>query len=498
MSSETTTRNTTTEEEETLTIRMGTTDRFTITVSNFNATILQVKQKIALKEAAGYPESDRQRLIFKGRILNDDTRTLSDYGVTNESTTLHLVKGRASHSSGGNAAATTTPTTNPIPNPAPMNNTPMPNLNSLGSINEMQQQLMQNPQMVQNMMSNPMVQSLMSNPDFMRNMMEQNPEMRRVMDDNPQLRHLLQDPDMMRRSLEMMRDPSALQNMMRNQDLAMSQIENLPGGFSALRRMYEDIQEPMMDAMAGSSNTTSNQTPFQPSNNAGVGGAMPNPWSSSPNSNATPPPANPSNTPSTFNAPNPWTNPASNNANPVNPGMSNPNMMQMLNNPYIQQMMDQLLQDPNMLQAITQSNPYLQQMSQNNPAAAAMLQNPEVMRATMSQFQQNPNMLQNPMFQQQQQQQQQSPPNPNLDFSSLLTQFQNTSVTPPAPPPNDEQRYQFPLQSLQDMGFDNRDQNLRILRATNGNVNRAVERLLEEGPAAAPAAEESSSTDATN
>merc|ERR1740121_2858974 len=114
------------------------------------------------------------------------------------------------------------------------------------------------------------------------------------------------------------------------------------------------------------------------------------------------------------------------------------------------------------------------------------------------QFQRNPNLLQNPMYPQQQQQ---SPPtqtqNPNLDFSSLLTQFQNTSVTPPVPPPNDEQRYQFPLQSLEDMGFDNRDQNLRILRATNGNVNRAVERLLEEGPAAAPATEESS-TDATN
>merc|ERR1712157_551170 len=90
----------------------------------------------------------------------------------------------------------------------------------------------------------------------------------------------------MGRSLEMMRDPSALQNMMRNQDLAMSQIENLPGGFNALRRMYEDIQEPMMDAMAGSSGTTSSSstpTTTQPSSSssAGVGGAMPNPWSSS-------------------------------------------------------------------------------------------------------------------------------------------------------------------------------------------------------------------------
>ena len=48
--------------------------------------------------------------------------------------------------------------------------------------------------------------------------------------------------------MEMMRNPQAMQEAMRSQDLAMSQIENLPGGFNALRRMYEDVQEPMMDA----------------------------------------------------------------------------------------------------------------------------------------------------------------------------------------------------------------------------------------------------------
>jgi hypothetical protein len=29
---------------------------------------------------------------------------------------------------------------------------------------------------------------------------------------------------------------------MRSQELAMSQIENMPGGFNALRRMYEDVR----------------------------------------------------------------------------------------------------------------------------------------------------------------------------------------------------------------------------------------------------------------
>ena len=42
----------------------------------------------------------------------------------------------------------------------------------------------------------------------------------------------------------MMRNPAAMDQAMRSQDLAMSQIENLPGGFNALRRMYEDVQAP--------------------------------------------------------------------------------------------------------------------------------------------------------------------------------------------------------------------------------------------------------------
>ena len=47
---------------------------------------------------------------------------------------------------------------------------------------------------------------------------------------------------MLRQTMEMMRNPNAMQQAMRSQDLAMSQIENLPGGFSALRRMYEEVK----------------------------------------------------------------------------------------------------------------------------------------------------------------------------------------------------------------------------------------------------------------
>ena len=39
-----------------------------------------------------------------------------------------------------------------------------------------------------------------------------------------------------------------MQEMMRNQDRALRNLESIPGGYNALRRMYTDIQEPMLSA----------------------------------------------------------------------------------------------------------------------------------------------------------------------------------------------------------------------------------------------------------
>merc|ERR1719160_2109925 len=95
---------------------------------------------------------------------------------------------------------------------------------------------------------------------------------------------MLNDPSMLRQTMEMARNPAAMQQMMRNQDLAMSQLENHPGGFQALRRMYTDVQEPMMQASidaaqnsAGGSGTSSAAAAAAA---ADTGGAVPNPWAS--------------------------------------------------------------------------------------------------------------------------------------------------------------------------------------------------------------------------
>ena len=94
----------------------------------------------------------------------------------------------------------------------------------------------------------------------------------------------------MRQSLQMMSNPNAMQEAMRHQDMALSRLENHPEGFTALRRMYEDVQEPLMEATQNAMRNPNTQQQQQPQTN---------PWSS--------------NAPTTSALPNPWGRPAANN-----------------------------------------------------------------------------------------------------------------------------------------------------------------------------------------
>lgn len=42
--------------------------------------------------------------------------------------------------------------------------------------------------------------------------------------------------------MEIARNPAMLQELMRSQDRALSNLESIPGGYSALQRMYRDVQ----------------------------------------------------------------------------------------------------------------------------------------------------------------------------------------------------------------------------------------------------------------
>lgn len=90
---------------------------------------------------------------------------------------------------------------------------------------QMQQQVMSNPNLMRQMLDNPMVQSLMSNPDVIRELMMSNPQMQSLIERNPEIQHMLNNPSLLRETMEIARNPAALQELMRNHDRALSNLE---------------------------------------------------------------------------------------------------------------------------------------------------------------------------------------------------------------------------------------------------------------------------------
>ncbi|KAL8246843.1 hypothetical protein R6Q59_008059 [Mikania micrantha] len=503
--------------------------------------------KSVLEQNCDIP-AGQQRLIYKGRILKDD-QTLKSYGMEAEHT-VHLVRGfvpaTSTPAGGAPTRANTTPPAAGDTGSIEGGTTggtglggslfPGLGLSGLGGnggmfgaglpeLEQMQQQLTQNPNMMREIMDMPLVQNLLNNPDVMRNMMMNNPQLREIIDRNPELGHMLNDPAILRQTMEAARNPELMREMMRNTDRAMSNIESSPEGFNMLRRMYENVQEPFLNAttMGGGGDTTNdlNSNPFaallgganraQPRDqvaNTTTTGADTTTGSPAPNTNP---------------LPNPWaagggvanqTNAAATNTGgadrspPVGglgglgvPGLEgffggatpDPNSMsQLMQNPAISQMMQSLLSNPQYLNQILGLNPQMRTMLDSNPQLREMMQNPDFIRQlTSPETMQQMMALQQSLFSGLGQQQPTrdagqtgggtgAPNNLNLDmlmnmFGSLGTgtfTAPNNSNVPP------EELYATQLAQLQEMGFFDTRENLQALTATRGNVHAAVERLL--------------------
>ena len=532
-----------------LTIRLSNGTRLPLdigAVTPTDCTVRQVKEKLVNECPV-----ERQRLIYKGRIL-EDGRTLQDYGIAPKST-LFLVKGSAAPASAPPAAPAPTsttpnpasasafsnaspsapsrappasnPSTNPWGNPLAgtgSNSNPM-SMMGAGGMNPM----MANPEQMQQMMNSPFMSSLLDNPQMLQNIMEMqmqtNPQMRQMMDSNPMLREMLNDPSVLRQAVDMMRNPAAFQQAMRNQDLAMSNIENMPGGFAALSNMYRDIQQPLEESMVGSqesSSSNSNSAPNSTNSNAGAAGsAMPNPWGSptTTNNNTSQSSSNSgfSNNNNDNNNPfaammggggnlaaanNPWAS-GGGAGMPPQPSQDQLNAaINMMENPMIRQMMDQAInENPDLFRnMMAAQNPMLGQMFQNNPEAANQMirtmMDPNIMRS-MAQLQQamggsaNPNNVGTHPSGSNAASHTPVTPVPGMDFTSLFQSMQNTHIgaQPSAAPQNPADRFRNQLRSLYEMGFDDEQQCMAALQSAHGNLNRAVDMLLAgEVPASAP------------
>ncbi|XP_028658260.1 ubiquilin-1-like isoform X1 [Erpetoichthys calabaricus] len=525
-----------------------------------NSTVKQFKEEISKRFKA---QTDQLVLIFAGKILKDPD-LLTQHGI-HDGLTVHLViktqnrsqEQSSSSSTSSNTTASTEPRTTSTSNtPGSSSSLGLGGLGNLAGFtglgmnsanfselqSQMQRQLMSNPEMMAQIMENPFVQSMLSNPDLMRQLIMANPQMQQLIQRNPEINHMLNNPDIMRQTLELARNPAMMQEMMRNQDRALSNLESIPGGYNALRRMYTDIQEPMLNAaqeqFGGNPfaslvrNSASGNQPSQTENRD----PLPNPWAPTTGTQIS--------TTSGSNAINATTSPASGQllsdlGSGIGAGMfstpgmqsllqqitENPQLMQnMLSAPYMRSMMQALSQNPDLAAQMMLNNPLFagnpqlqEQMRQQLPVFLQQMQNPETLSA-MS----NPRAMQ-ALLQIQQGLQTLATEAPafipglglgGLGGLSNIASSGSSSTSTPATTDNTsnsqrtgelgqqrfieqmlqalasdnqqtqtpEVRFQQQLEQLSAMGFLNREANLQALIATGGDINAAIERLLGSQP----------------
>jgi ubiquilin len=366
--------------------------------------------------------------------------------------------------------------------------------------------------------------------------------------------------------MQMARNPSLMNEMMRNTDRQMANIEMMPGGFDALRRMHENIQAPLMDATAGglagmgeparpSGDAAGADNPFaslfQPESNTPSNAPMPNPWAPNRVAAANAGGTGAARAPEVAHGGAPMDDrnafsrlfhnqPAGVGGQGAAPGMGGmggypgalpdgvagmPNMdpdqmMQMLENPMMQNMMESVLSDPTMVETMIASNPQLQEMMRANPEMGTMLRDPATLRTFL-----NPGVMRAMMQMRSAIGHAQTPggnpqanpyagigatpagpggvaragaalgtaPNavpgmggPSPDLSQLFAIMRgmnaNDATGNPAqvqPEPELTQEQLEPqLTQLRDMGFLDSTMCLQALRQARGNVNLAIEHLL--------------------
>lgn len=421
------------------------------------STIKDFKELVSEKFNA---EVNRLRLIFAGKILNDHD-TLQSRNIK-DGFTVHLVIKPLSQT----AVSPDTPmgsgsTTHGLSSGFDG----LTNLINLvgvipGSATENQNQ----PQRLgsDRVTDNPFMRRLLTDPSVIRALVTSNPQMQELMERNPEINHVLSNPELLRETMELALNPTAMQEMIRSNDRAMSNLESLPGGYNVLQRMYQDFQEPLLNAQFPGENplaglTGTDSSPQQGTENRAP---LPNPWSESqiPGSDSSAAPAEGGN-PSLDTV--------------LQRMANNPQLIQGVQTaPYTQVVFQTLANNPELLSSMLNENP----LTAGNPAMQERMRTmlPQILQQLQSSGTPNAPVTENTVS---------SENSPSVDvFSEFMARMiagglgsqRGTSLPP-------EQLYQPQLEQLATMGFANREANLQALIATFGDVNAAVDRLLELG-----------------
>ncbi|XP_063982563.1 ubiquilin-1 [Diachasmimorpha longicaudata] len=376
-----------------------------------NASIKDFKEEVSKKFNA---QPEQLCLIFAGKIMKDH-ETLGTHNVK-DGLTVHLVIKALRSQQPNNQETSQQPPSRPaadigaspfglggLGGLAGLENLGVGSANFVDLQQRLQRELFSNPETMRQVFDNPLVQSLMDNPDNVRMLVSANPQMQELMQRNPEINHMLNNPELLRQTMELVRNPAMLQELMRSHDRALSNLESIPGGHSALRRMYRDIQEPMLAAVTNERNPfaalieNASESATNPQQGQENRDPLPNPWN--PNSDSSAP----------GTAPRPAAPGGLGGLGSLgglgglagpgrglldSPGMQslaaqmmeNPQLMRnMLVAPYTRSILEAMADDPAIAESVLASNPFFrsnpqmqEQMRTMLPAFIRQMQNPQI------------------------------------------------------------------------------------------------------------------------
>ena len=448
-------------EEATVTFNVKASSGPKVTVTlPMTTTIADLKTKLAEPDMANVPATS-QRLIYSGKVLKDH-ETLATHNVK-ENNTMHLVRSAASNQRQNPATQSTPAPTGSNTTPAPPAGVPqtfasgtgndplagltgaryagfagLPSLQELANPptpEEMMRRL-QDPNFAQ------MMNEALSNPQMIDMMINQNPQLRAM---GPQARQMLQS-DSFRR---MLTNPEAMRSMM---DMQRAMGNDPFGGMGGGQEAFP---------MPGATNTTDTQHQGQTQNQQQ--GQQANPFAAlgggtggmNPFMFMQPPPAGQDRA----------ADPSAQAANPF-AALFNPAAAQGQGGYTGSESTTSPSGSPGPPHGSQPPNPFA-----NNPLLAGMANNP-MFQQQMQQMMNNPEMMQNAM-----QAMFGGGGGGGLGGLGGMGNFGQPQDTRPP-----EERYSTQLGQLNEMGFYNFDQNVTALTRSGGDVNGALEWLFSQPP----------------
>ena len=456
---------------------------------------IKIDEKASIKEFKAKISSEFNNtpvenicLIFAGKMLKDH-ENLELHSIK-DNVTVHLVIKAIAPVSSINSASSLADRQAAMSNQAKANisQTPfglggvggLPGLASMGmgSANfmelqhQMQETMKNNPAMLRDVIDSPLTRNLMANPEIMKSLIMSNPQLTRLMDRNPELYDLMGNQEVLRQTMDISRNPELLHELM----------GTTPDSKAATDNTTPQTKGESVNTLTGSALY----------NSAGMHSLM-------------------------------------------QQMADNPNIMQnMMNAPYTQAMLENMVQNPDLAANLVGSSPlfanntqmqeqmknmmpaFMQQLQ--NPAVHNLMSNPDALRSlvqiqgglqslqnvspdlysslgmpsinanatvpnnetsgTKSTEESNKESSSNANSSEESDASKKSGDSENIDpFNKLMNSMVNRMVEEGHNAPPDV-KYQEQLETLQSLGFVDKDKNIKILASNNGDVNTTIDKLL--------------------